>query len=376
MPTEQRSFPKGTLINCVMVLALLANAGAAGAVDFGVVDSNAPVPTLTVGAVDLRTTSGASADGIFRVAAAADNSAVDEPPKAATTTEKVVKQVSYKPGPADACKEYPAYALRLGFDGPVYMSTNLRGYPGLVFIGQDKSGRRKLYQHPSWTKAGYLAAYVYDRAGNIYVGPSPLVSLWENPPDEQNRIWKIGGQSQIMSPFASLPPGAPPSPQNPFGIMGLAYDCDIDSLYVTSVMGSTPDAEKGRVFRVDLETGESEVINEGQDFFGVGILNTRHEKRLYLGSARTSGVYSVALDGGGNPIGSPSLEFYLSNFPGGANDQVKRIDFTDDNLLKIKGISFHYTLTVASAYPHSEYVFKRDDSGGWQLLAVRRGLLH
>lgn len=282
---------------------------------------------------------------------------------------------SYEPGPADACKTYPPYVRELKFEGAVYISTNIRGYPGLVFVGRGESGQRRIYQHPTWTGAGYLAAYTYDRAGNIYVAPSPLVSLWENPPGEQNRIWKIDAETQEMSPFATLPAADEPSPRNPFGILGLTYDCDTESLYATSVMGSTPDAEKGRVFRVDLETGESDIIAEGRDFFGVGIFNTQTEKTLYLGSARTSGVYAMALDAGGAAREAAAVEFYLSNFPGGANDQVKRILFDSDNFMKIKGIGFHFTLKVASAYPHSEYVLRPGPDGGWELVAIRRGLV-
>lgn len=293
---------------------------------------------------------------------------------AQTSGGQATAQKTYIPGPADDCKRYPQFATELGFKGPVYISTNLRGYPGLVFIGRDQSGGRKIYQDPTWTQAGYLAAYTYDRAGNIYVAPSPLVSLWENPPDKQNEVWKIDSRTHLMSLFASLPPVAKPSPQNPFGVMGLTYDCSNDSLYATSVMGSTPGKENGRVFRIDLKTGKPHVILEGRDFFGIGILNTRHEQRLYLGSARTSGVYAATLGGGGAPVAPPQLEFYLSNFPGGANEEAKRITFENANTLKIKGFSFHYTLTVASAYPHSEYVFRRGSGKRWRLAAVRRRL--
>lgn len=307
-----------------------------------------------------------AADGLpgARVAAAGDD--VD------TGT---AQEALHEPGPADACKDYPAYALDLGFEGAVAMSTNIRGYPGLVFIGHDQSGQRKIYQHPSWTRAGYLAAYAYDGSGNIYVAPSPLVSLWENPPEKQNRIWKIDAATRVMTLFAELPPAAAPSSSNPFGVLGLTYDCDLESLYATSVMGSTPDTERGRVFRIDVNTGEVDSVWQGRDSFGVGIRNTAAGKRLYLGSARTSGVYSAPLDAAGGLREPPRIELYLSNFPDGANDQVKRILFTDDNLLKIKGINFHYTLKVASAYPHSEYVFRKGPEDDWRLIAVRRGLV-
>ncbi|MGA8259971.1 MAG: hypothetical protein WB783_07150, partial [Arenicellales bacterium] len=61
-----------------------------------------------------------------------------EPATAAQTEagKQGAKHKVYLPGPADDCKRYPEYARNLGFKGPVYLSTNLRGHPGLVFIGQ------------------------------------------------------------------------------------------------------------------------------------------------------------------------------------------------------------------------------------------------
>lgn len=61
------------------------------------------------------------------------------------------------------------------------------------------NGQGSLYQHPSWDDAGYLGAWTYDRDGNIYAAPVPLVSLVENPPDQQNQVYRVDSDSQAMA---------------------------------------------------------------------------------------------------------------------------------------------------------------------------------
>ena len=223
----------------------------------------------------------------------------------------------YTPGPADYCRQFPDYALEQGFGGQVFISTNLKGHKGLVFVGKDALGKPHVYQHESWVSAGNLAAYAYDDAGNIYVAPSPLVSLYENPLGEQNTIWKIDAKTQRMVRFAEVQAAAAASTSNPFGILGMVYDCDTRSLYVTSVMGSTHDVENGRITRVSIDDKSTHVITEYFDGFGLAVLNNKHHKSLYVGSARTSRVARVALDEQGNPTGDLETVFYLSNLRGG-----------------------------------------------------------
>ncbi len=282
---------------------------------------------------------------------------------------------SPEPGAGDGCRQFPPYALSQGFSGEVFISTDMGGRRGLVLAGRDSRGAQKIYQHDSWDDAGHLGAYAYDRNGNIYVSPSPLVSLYENPPEAQNRIWRVDVASAEMTPFVDLPAAAPAGTRNPFGVLGLAYDCDTESLFVTSVMGSGVDEERGRVFRVDLASGRAEVLLEGRDFFGVATYGDADGKRVFLGSARDSGVYSALFDALDGRLGSPRREFYLSNFRGGANDRVKRLRFPEAGRMQVRGFDFNFTLKVSSALPHSEYEFALDSaSGAWRPVRIQRNL--
>ncbi len=316
--------------------------------------------TVVVAAVSTYLLSRPSQRDEVRQQAAANPTAAEQPPE---------------PGAGDDCRQFPPYALSQGFSGEVFISTDMGGRRGLVLAGRDSRGAQKIYQHDSWDDAGHLGAYAYDRNGNIFVSPSPLVSLYENPPEAQNRIWRVDVAGGEMTPFVDLPPAAPPGTHNPFGVLGLAYDCDTESLYATSVMGSTVDRESGRLFRIDLATGGVEVLLEGRDYFGVATYRGADGRRIYLGSARDSGVYSATLDAGGGIVGELRTEFYLSNFPGGANDRVKRLRFPEPGSMRIRGFDFNYTLKVSSALPHSEYDLSLDPGdGSWKPVRIRRNL--
>ncbi|MFN8424002.1 MAG: hypothetical protein U0470_11715 [Anaerolineae bacterium] len=54
----------------------------------------------------------------------------------------------------------------------------------------------------------------------------PLVSLEDNPPALQNRVYRVDSASQALALFVDLPAAAPPSGANPFGVIGLACSCD------------------------------------------------------------------------------------------------------------------------------------------------------
>jgi hypothetical protein len=178
-----------------------------------------------------------------------------------------------------------------------------------------------------------------------------------NPVDKQNILYRIDSQSAVMAPYLELPAGLPPSSSNPFGTMGLAYDCETESLYVTSVAGSTATEEVGRLYRIDLATGLVVDQLEGFDGFGVSVFNGVEGKALYLGSARRSEVYTVTLDGAGNFVGVPQLYINTTALAGGDSRKVRRIQFTPDNRMVWSALDFDFTLRAASVTQETVYRF-------------------
>ncbi len=286
--------------------------------------------------------------------------------------ETAVTELTYQGSPI--CQTQPVFLDELGFSGRAIGGTSLKGYIGFVMAEQDDAGNySQVYQHPTWTAAGYLGPFVRDEKGNTFTAPTPFSSVELNPPEEQNKVYKIDTLSGEMTELVNLPAALPPSPANPYGVMGLFYDCDTNSLYAASIAGSTAEEVVGRIFQIDTASGEIKDQWSGMDILGVGVFGGVHGKRLYMGSARDSGIFSIALDEEGNFIGEPRLEFYLAGLEGGANDKAQRFTFTPQGEMVIKGIDFNYNLS-ASSEPHLNLytMTYAPETDSWQLKTIER----
>ena len=243
---------------------------------------------------------------------------------------------------------------------------------GLIL--RDSAGNGRYYQHETWDDAGNVGPFAYDGTGTIYLGPVPLASLQTNPTAEQNWIYQVDSQTAVMSKFRELPWPLPPSGANPFGVTGLTYDCDTNSLYAASIAGSTAQEEVGAIYQIDLETGETISQLDDLDAIGLGIFNGTAGKRLYYGLARSPEVYSIGLDANtGEFYGEPRFEFSLAAQPGGSFDNAHRIQFTEDGRMIVKGIEFSYSLQVASDPQRNIYTFQHEPAAdGWTFLTVER----
>ena len=277
---------------------------------------------------------------------------------------------NWLPGPVNQCRGTPKFPIaKLGFSRAVVFSTSERLNKGLQLYEPGADGKlenAKKYQHPSWTMGGYLGTFVVDNLGNVFVAPSPRISLIDNPPEKANILYKVDTESGVMSEFLKLPSALPPSPENPYGILALSFDCDTNSLYVTSVMGSTRAQQVGRIYRVDLKTGQVADQYDNFDGFGLAAYNLPTGKRLYVGSARTPEIYSIALDDKGNFSGEPRLEVTLN----GAFNKPRRIDFNTRNQMLVRGIDFNFTLSATSEDRRTDYVFGYEDANSkWVQIA-------
>lgn len=277
----------------------------------------------------------------------------------------------YRPGVVTDCLAGPAFLPELELDSP-FIDTSQRVAMGLIIGEPYENGR--YYQHETWDDAGNLGPFTYDNKGNIYLSPVPLASLETNPTAEQNQVYVVDSQTAEMTQFLELPWPLPPSGANPFGVVGLTYDCDTNSLYVASVAGSTAQEEVGTIYQIDITTGEIVSQLNNSDAIGVGVYNGSSDKRLYYGVARSPEVYSISLDATtGNFYGEPRFEFSLAAQPGGSFDNAHRIQFTQDGRMLIKGREFSYSLQVASEPQRNLYAFQHDpNEDSWTFLNVQQ----
>ncbi len=272
-------------------------------------------------------------------------------------------------GRVNACRTLPAFVAALGFSRTAAISTEARPQKGATLIEQDANGKIiRTYQHPSWTMAGYLGPPVVDKFGNIYLIPAPWINVLDNPTAKQNIIYKIDGKTGIMAEFVPLPAAAGPLPENPYGLLGLAYDCDTQSLYATSVAGSTRDKEVGRIFQIDAASGKILAQIDNIDAFGVMGFNGAKGKRLYFGMARTSDVRSVLLDDNGHFVGEPRQEFSLAGLGAHGDEKAQRLAIDADRTLSVRSLEFDFNLIAPTELRRTLFKYAYNaNSDSWSL---------
>lgn len=261
-------------------------------------------------------------------------------------------------GTVNNCRKIPQFISNLNMRQPAIDSKQQDHNGGLLI--RDMSNN-KIWQDGSWTKSGYLAAFERDNKGNMYVAPLPYVSLTLNPPEKQNQIYKIDTQSAKMDLFLKMPSKEVPNNRNPFGTMGLFYDCDTHSLYVSSVAGSLPQTEKGVIYQIDLNTNQVVSQLNNVDAIGIGVFNTLKGKKLYFGSARKPHIYSIYLDEKGHFIGNKKYELSLSEIQGGNTTTAKKFIFKRKNnkfIMTIKETEFGFRLLAENNPNKKKYHFR------------------
>jgi hypothetical protein len=247
------------------------------------------------------------------------------------------------------CRALPKFFDDMGLAPNPLVGTSFRSYVG--FVVYDRNGSKQFIQHPSWKEAGNLGGFINDSQGNFYVIPVPFVSVELNPPEKQTILYRIDASTGEMAPVLTLPAAAPPSTANPFGLMGLGLDCETNSLYVTSVAGSSATRELGRIFRIDLATMQVADQLDGVDAIGVGVFKGVTGKRLYYGAARAPLVFSIALDENGDFVGEPREEFTLTTIPGVGNQRVRRINFLAPQEMSVRSVEFSFNLQASRDVP-------------------------
>lgn len=291
-----------------------------------------------------------------------------EGPRGEPTAAPTVAAVAI--GPVDGCRAGPRFQSALGLGPRAALVTALTDVKGLAVLDPDgNEGRGRVYQHATWDDAGFLGPFITDRHGHIYTAPVPLVSLVDNPPEQQNRIYRVDSDTQQMALYVELPWAQPPSGANPFGVVGLAYDCETESLYASSLAGSTAREEVGRLFRVDLTTGQVAAHYDGVDAMGVAVFNGADGKRLYYGLARRPEVWSVGLDAAGNFVGEPRLEFSYAQHVAGGRRTARRIRFQGGDTMVLNLMDFNYTLQVAGQRREDLLFYRYDPAAArWEFV--------
>jgi hypothetical protein len=262
-------------------------------------------------------------------------------------------------GDVIACRTNPRFiATKKEFTSKSFFSTSERFIKGLVLV--DGAEKTRTWQHPTWQQFGWLAAIHYDGKGNVYTVPAPRINVLDNKPAEQNRVLKVDSITGAMSVLANLPSAGAPNEQNPYGALAVAFDCESQLLYVSSIAGSTRSKEIGRIFAIDPESGKTKFTRDNVDAMGLHLFKLGKQKRLYYGRARDPEIWSIAVDDKGSFVGDARFELSLEGLGPRGDDRARRLNFTPTNEMLVWGIEFNVNLVAPTEKQETLYRFVYD----------------
>jgi hypothetical protein len=257
------------------------------------------------------------------------------------------------------CRTLPAYASKLGYDTQKSgFSTSEQRHIGLTYVEFGSDGKNKVYQHKSWKKAGFLGPILILENGDLIVAPTPSVNILYNKAEEQNFLYRIEASTQEMKKMIALPYFDKPNAENPFGLIGLAYDCDTKIIYAASLAGSTRKKENGKIFAIQSAGNKIVATIDSSDCMGIGLGYVNGEKRLFMGKTRSGEILSVALNTDGSFKGTPRKELSLDGLGPRGDDVARKIRFLPDGSLQIQAVEFYYNLIAPTEKQESKYIFK------------------
>lgn len=268
-------------------------------------------------------------------------------------------------GPSTSCRTVPTFMHATGLGPSARLSTSERDRVGLVAVEHDAAGRRSRdWQHASWSRYGALASLAIDRHGDVWVIAVPRIHAAQADLDRLRMLYRVDGVSAELAPAFALPVQHAPHSRNPFVALGLGYDCDWDSLFVSLVDGSTPSSERGRLVHLRLHP-EPGLIAEypGVDAIAVSVLRSEGGKWLLYGRARAGRIEALALDGEGRFRGAPVAVADLSGLGPDGNDRARRIDVLEGGGLVVHGTPFQFNLAPpAAGWPTLHYHYAWDSA--------------
>lgn len=237
------------------------------------------------------------------------------------------------------------------------LTTSDKRKTGLALINISNG---EIWQHPSWSKYGHLGIIATDEMGHSYLSAIPVINVLHNQHQSQNTLFKVNAATGQMDSFMSLPTKFKTSDKNPYGVVGLHYDCHARILFASSIMGSDDKVENGILYIIDPE--KHEIIDEltNTDILGMATSGVTGEKRLYFGKARTSEVYSIEIGKNNKFIGEPVFEFTLEMLGPKGDDKAKKIQFMQDGSMLVKGVAFNYNLTAPTEIHETKHQFYFD----------------
>ena len=239
------------------------------------------------------------------------------------------------------CTRPPVFLKKLGISQPVMIDLSQKVFKGIA-LHYGKNFLKTL--HPKqWEQYEHFSTYTLDEKGNIYLVPTPFISIRPTTFNLQKNIYKVESKTGKLSIFMYLD-DVLPSASNPYGINAIAYDCDDKTLWVAAIDESNYESQKGVIYHINLQTKEILQKVEGFDVLSMTIVKSEKGKYLLVGSARDNGLYAYTIDKGKlSATAQKLLELPV------ANEHIRKIKVKSKNLLELQSIPFSYALIAQTA---------------------------
>ena len=241
------------------------------------------------------------------------------------------------------CAHLPMFLYKAGIKRPI-IDLSQEHYTGIAFYFDRGT---KAFHKKQWEQFEHLGTYTIDKSGNIYLTPTPFISIKPTTFSLQKGIYKLDSKTGELSKFMTIDE-VEASAKNPYGLISIIYDCKDNTLWVSSIDKTDYKGVKGRIYHIDI--AKKEVIDkyEGFDALTINWLYTKNKRYLIAGSAIDNGVYLFALQN--NKLQKPVKLFSLPN----AQLRVRKIKVVGKNRLKLEAIKFNYSLVAQTSEKQRE----------------------
>ncbi len=259
------------------------------------------------------------------------------------------------------CQGYPAFMKKQfpNSSGFAFSTTETRK-KGLWIVNpikDMKDSARFVFQDETWKMGGWFGPLLTDKLGNIWCAPVPVVNVLDNPTKEQNNLYRVIPETGKMELYMELPGAENVSIENPYGILGIAYNCEANTLYVSSVAGSTRKTQKGKIYCININDKKIVSTLDCGDAFGMGVSYKDGYRKLYFGSARNSNVFAIGLNEDGTFNSTAKKVFSVEGLGVRGDDKIRKIKEDKQGNLIIAGIEFNFNLTAPTEKQETVYNF-------------------
>ncbi len=240
-----------------------------------------------------------------------------------------------------SCARPPSFLLELKIPQPVIIDLSQKRFKGVAF--QYGKNFEQVLHPKEWEKYEHFSTYALDEQGNVFLVPTPFVSIRATTFDLQKNIYKldtITGKISIFMHFDDVHP----SPHNPYGINAVVYDCEDKTLWVAAIDETDYTIQRGVIYHIDTKTGTLLQKIESVDALTLAIHMSDKGKYLLVGAARDSALYAYKIEGGQLVNNSIKLLELTS-----ATEHIRKIKIKGNNHLELQTIPFSYSLIAQTA---------------------------